>query len=130
LTKNRDATTEIEAWIVSGYMDSVPGYISRGRRFLGLSDRELEDAWKEAFENSALNPRNRAMLETLTDFDSELFLRGIPAPFDRVKEAMASAEATMHSYQSKLTSEQREEFEESMRADFEAFVSRRNADKN
>jgi hypothetical protein len=130
MSKNSEAAAVIEAWILSDFMDDVPGYISRGRKFLVLSDAELVEAWTEAFERSAVVPRNWALLEALNDCNAELILRGIPAPYDRVDEAMEIMKATLQSELSKLTPEQREELEERRRADFEAFVSRGHSDKN
>ncbi|MEY9752622.1 hypothetical protein [Bradyrhizobium yuanmingense] len=130
MTKSHNARAEIEAWIMSDFMDDAAAYMSRGRRFLALSNAAVVDAWVEAYESSALAWRDQALLDALNDCYAELTLRAIPPPYHRVESATEILEATFQEELSKLSPQLREEIEEERRADFRAFLSRSQAQKN
>jgi len=119
---DNDDEAQVIAWVSSDFMDWTAGNISRGRKFLNVSDSELADAWTEAVKASCRDLRNHELLDIRGYYTAELHLRGIEPPHERVEEEVAKSLATIEEYLSSLTLEQRKEIGESVKADFEAFL--------
>ncbi|WP_315718666.1 MULTISPECIES: hypothetical protein [unclassified Bradyrhizobium] len=82
MTDRRD---EIEALLKHERLEKVQGYTKRGRRFQLLPDAELVDFWVLAMNHWA-DGSNEFTSQDLDDCQSEMMLRRIEPPFDRVSE--------------------------------------------
>jgi hypothetical protein len=84
-----EATLENEA---NEAMERLEVYLRRGRRLQPLWNRDLTDAWVSMVNQCADGSADFSE-QNLDDYESEMILRGIDRPFDRVEERVAAAEA-------------------------------------
>lgn len=98
--------------LASQRLDRMARYAREGRRFQGLSDRDLALQWVAAFKASADDPRNAEKRIVERDFDSEFYLRDKEPPAHLVKEAAEKLFAATDAIQRKFEKEDPEGFRE------------------
>jgi hypothetical protein len=84
-----EATLENEANEAAERLDV---YFRRGRRLRSLRDVDLTDGWVSMVNQWADGSADFSE-QNLDDYESEMHLRGIDLPFDRIEERVAVAEA-------------------------------------
>lgn len=95
-------------------LDGVADYAARGRRYAGLSRRELSTAWVNAFRSL---PRNLLMFETRSnyvDYTAEFLLRGLRPPYHLVAEDLEMLQAALTSWMRSLSLDQLKDATEHM----------------
>jgi hypothetical protein len=73
-------------------MQRVQEYLRRGRRLQSLWNSDLTEAWV-SMANQWADGSADFSEQDLDDYESEMILRDIELPFDRVEERVAAAEA-------------------------------------
>lgn len=90
--KGEVETTEVEATPEDQAMERLDEYLRRGRRLQPLWNADLIDAWV-SIVNQWADGSSDFSEQNLGDCESEMILRGIEPPLDRVEERLAAAEA-------------------------------------
>src|SRR5690348_15409549 len=73
-------------------VERLAEYLRRGRRLQPLWNADLTDGWI-SMANKWADGSADFSEQDLDDYESEMILRGIELPFDRVEERVAVAEA-------------------------------------
>jgi hypothetical protein len=85
-----EATLESE--LENEVVERLEEYLGRGRRLQPLWNVDLIDGWVSIMNHWADGSTDFSD-QNLDDYESEMILRGIEPPFDRVEERLAAAEA-------------------------------------
>lgn len=87
---------EVEATLENEFeneaAERLEEYLGRGRRLQRLWSVDLIDGWV-SIVNQWADGSTDFSDQNLDDYESEMILRGIEPPFDRVEERLAAAEA-------------------------------------
>ena len=83
---------EVEATLENDAVERLEEYLRRGRRLQPLWKVDLIDGWV-SMVNQWADGSTDFSHQNLDDYESEMMLRGIEPPFDRVEERLAAAEA-------------------------------------
>ena len=83
---------EVEATLENEAVERLEEYLGRGRRLQPLWNVDLIDGWVSIMNHWADGSTDFSD-QNLDDYESEMILRGIEPPFDRVEERLAAAEA-------------------------------------
>ena len=94
--KGEVEATEVEATPEDEAMERLDEYLRRGRRLQPLWNADLIDAWVSTV-NQWADGSSDFSEQYLGDCESEMILRGIEPPLDRVEERLAAAEANFES---------------------------------
>lgn len=73
-------------------MERLEEYLRRGRRLQPLWNADLIDEWVSVVNQCADGPTDFSE-QDLDDYESEMILRDIEPPLDRVEERLAASEA-------------------------------------
>jgi hypothetical protein len=114
---------EMLAYLESLRLEATARYVRRGRLLAGLDDEELRRRWVRLFKlwiadyGSGHDHRER------DDIESELQLRGLVPPYDRVPDELAVMREKWRAYRDELLKdpEQVKQMEQSLIARLEAF---------
>ena len=79
---------QVRTLVTSSAQDRVVDYVRRGRQHERLSDAQVRDGWKSAFELMAKDIDAPEARQAEDDFRCELDLRGISPPYDEVRAAL------------------------------------------
>src|SRR5580658_7536275 len=72
----RRADELVGAMLESDLADQQAAYLTRGRRFVALTDAEAQVGWEDAFRKWVVQ-RTESSIRELDDFTAELGLRGL-----------------------------------------------------
>ena len=78
---------QVDAFLQNDALEKAQAYARRGRRHAQLPTGELTDLWVVAFKVWAADLHNPLLRAMVDDLESELALRGLTPPHDRVKDA-------------------------------------------
>ena len=92
---------EVEATLENEAVERLEEYVRRGRRLQPLWNVDLIDAWV-SIVNQWADGSTDFSDQNLDDCESEMILRGIEPPFDRVEERLAAAEAAEAKFETEL----------------------------
>jgi hypothetical protein len=114
---------EIVAYLQSQRLDETARYVRRGRLLVGLDDEELRRQWVLLFKQWIAEYGSDHDHQERDDIESELQLRGLVPPFDRVTDELAVMREKSKAYTDALLRdpERVEQLEQSLIARLEAF---------
>lgn len=129
--KSKTMMDDIIGRLESGKMDEQAEYLGRGRSYASLSVEELKDQWCVAFNARAADFRSLPMHRWVADLASELGLRGIEPPYERVDlNKVASAIGAHLQEMQRNDPEGFQKHSDELDADLEAFRTARDKPKN
>lgn len=79
---------EYIAWLTAKAIARTEKYIAEGRRYEQTSDDDLREKWAAAFIELADDPQNTEVMAEHDALDSELGLRELEPPMEKVEAAM------------------------------------------
>jgi hypothetical protein len=108
----------LQAFIASEEMDNAARYLEAGRRFVLLSDADLESTWAEAWREYYDENRTNRWADCI-DADGELTLRRLPRPEHLIPPAARKRIADLIRFERRQPEVGRE-----LRARYDDFVRR------
>ncbi len=122
---------QTEAFLQNDALEKAQAYARRGRRHERMPIDELRDLWVVAFKVWATDVGNPRLRNMVDDLESELVLRGVTPPHERVKDAADTLRALARQLLDDLSPDEYRRVAADIERDVAAFTrSTRAAQKN